>query len=430
MSDPTRFQVNGRSEGPSVELLNELFDDAIRLGASDIHFEDGDQGCAIRFRVGGELRQIRRIDHQTALMCDSKIRAVCRMSLQERYVPLDGRMFIEVDDRIVDVRVSIVPTRSGQSIACRLLDQNNASRRLEQIEMSDTVRAAIASVLDEPDGLILLTGPTGSGKTTTLYSILNQLNRPEVKIVTVEDPVEYRLEGVNQINVDDRFTFATALRSILRQDPDIILVGEIRDAETAKIAVEASMTGHLVLASLHANDMASTMTRLVDLGVDKHVLSIVLRCVIAQRLPKQLCPHCAEPHTLTAGEREWLTVVAAHYLDRQYFSARGCDQCKGGTSERIPVMEMVVGGAAMRRAIGLNTRAEIIRAARLQKQYETIVDAGLRHALNGRITLAEVKKLSRSLDEVPCIETPGAVPQGNVLSLLAERTGAAAGERR
>jgi len=429
MSDPTRFAVNGRTHGPAVELLNRLFDDATRQGASDIHFEDGDFGCSIRFRnASGDLQDIQRIDRDLAQVVDEKIRAACDLSLHERHAPMDGRMFIEVDDRMVDVRVSVVPTRCGQSLVCRLLDQKNASRRLHEIEMTDAVRAAIADVIQEPEGLILLSGPTGSGKTTTLYSILNDLNEPHRKIITVEDPVEYRLENATQINVDrDQLPFARALRSILRQDPDIILVGEIRDAETAQIAVEASYTGHLVLASIHANDAAGTITRLDDLGVNKLNLALALRAIIAQRLPKRLCSACSEEKPLIAGEREWLTLTASHHLDTPFRVACGCDQCVRGVKGRVPVMEMLLGGPAMRRAIGLNNRAEIMRAARQQPQYESLAEAGLRHAVAGDIALAEVRRLTSSLEEVMPV---GDGAQNVVPIAPADRSSIAVGERR
>lgn len=396
---PTRFIKAGRNEGEAVELLNQLFDAAARCGASDIHIEDEDADTAIRLRIGGDLQEYRRIDKQTALICDAKIRAVCQMSLQERMAAMDGRMFIEVDSRMVDVRVSVLPSRTGQSIVCRLLDQQNAARRLSGVEMTPSVCSALGGVLAEPDGLVLMTGPTGSGKTSTLYAMLNELNKPEAKIVTVEDPVEYRLTRAVQVNVNERLTFAKALRSILRQDPDIILVGEIRDPETARIAVEASMTGHLVLSTLHANDAPTTLTRLVDLGVDPFTLGAVLRCVIAQRLAKRLCQHCCTPYELSRSERDWLSLYDPDHSGTGFWHSPGCDQCNHtGIGGRIPVMEMAVGDAAVRLAITKNSRSEIVRAAQRQGQYETLVQAGMRLALDGQISLLEVRKLTSGMD--------------------------------
>lgn len=398
---PTRFIKAGRNEGEAVDLLNNLFDVAARMGASDVHIEDEDADTVIRLRIGGDLQEFKRIDKQTALICDAKIRAVCQMSLSDRMGAMDGRMFIEVDSRMVDVRVSVLPSRTGQSVVCRLLDQQNAARRLAEIAMTPSVRTALGGVLAEPDGLVLMTGPTGSGKTSTLYAMLNELNKPEAKIVTVEDPVEYRLTRAVQVNVNERLTFANALRAILRQDPDIILVGEIRDQETAKIAVEASMTGHLVLSTLHANDAPTTLTRLVDLGVDPFTLGAVLRCVIAQRLSKRLCPHCCTSYELTRGEMDWLRFYDPDHSGTGFWHSPGCEHCANtGINGRIPVMEMAVGDAAVRLAITKNSRSEIARAAQRQGQYETLVQAGMRLALEGQISLAEVRKLASGMDGI------------------------------
>ncbi len=398
-SAPTRFIKAGRNEEPVVNLLNGLFDQATRIGASDIHFEDDDEGTVIRFRIGGDLHYIQRIDRQTSLIADAKIRAVCKMSLQERMAAQDGRMFIEVDGRMVDVRVSLLPCRTGQSTVCRLLDQKNAARRLDDVLMTAPVRQAIDAALAEPDGLILMTGPTGSGKTSTLYAMLNELNVPERKIITVEDPVEYRLARAVQVNVNPKLTFAKALRSILRQDPDIILVGEMRDTETAHIGVEAAMTGHLVLSTLHANDGATTITRMTDLGVDAFTLGAVLRCVISQRLAKRLCPHCSHPEELGVNDKAWLSLFAPQYMNAEFWVADGCRECANtGVFGRLPVMELIVADQGVRSATIRNNRNDISIAARKQEQYESLVEAGLRWAQMGQISFYEARRLASNAE--------------------------------
>lgn len=396
---PTRFIKAGRNEEGVVNLLNDLFDKAARIGASDIHIEDDDDGTVIRLRIGGDLHYIQRVDRQTSLIMDAKIRSVCKMSLQERMAAQDGRMFLEVDGRMVDVRVSLLPSRTGQSIVCRLLDQKNAARRLDDILMTTGVRRAIDAALCEPDGLILMTGPTGSGKTSTLYAMLNEINAPERKIITIEDPVEYRLSRAVQVNVNHKLSFAKALRSVLRQDPDVVLVGEMRDPETAHIGVEAAMTGHLVLSTLHANDGATTITRMVDLGVDPFTLGAVLRCVISQRLAKRLCPHCRRQEDLRSSDRSWLSIFAPQYQDAEFYVSEGCRECANtGVSGRIPVMELVVADQGVRAATIRNNRAEISAAARNQEQYESLVEAGLRWATMGQISFYEARKLASNMD--------------------------------
>jgi type II secretory ATPase GspE/PulE/Tfp pilus assembly ATPase PilB-like protein len=399
--EPGKFISTGRGDGQAVDMLNRLFIDAANMGASDIHFESGDKGeTVIRYRISGILQEIDRVPQQIGKDIDSKVRAKCRMSLSERMDSQDGRMFIEVDDRVIDVRVSLLPCRTGQSLVCRLLDQRNAARKIHDVQMTDEVRTAIMDILCEPDGLVLMTGPTGSGKTSTLYAMLNHLNEETVKIITVEDPVEYRLDRAIQVNVNEKLTFARALRSILRQDPDVILVGEIRDPETAKTAVEASLTGHLVLSTLHANDAATTLTRMVDLGVDPFTLGATLRGVISQRLIRRLCPHCRVEYRPVNGEREWLDFHAPKHAHLQFFHANpdGCDYCDGGFDGRMPVMEMVTGDAHVRHAVLTNDRQEITRAARKQKQYMSLMEAGMLAAVRGETTLLEVRRISANID--------------------------------
>lgn len=396
--EPGHFISTSRADGRAVDLLNRIFIDAANIGASDVHIEDQDGGtCRIRFRTGGDLQEIDVIDKATAREVDAKIRSKCRMSLSEHMNSLDGRLFLEIEDSVVDIRVSIVPTRTGQSIACRLLDQRNAARSINDITMTADVRASILQILGEPDGLILMTGPTGSGKTSTLYAMLNRLNGIESKIVTIEDPVEYRLQGAQQININDHLTFARALRSVLRQDPDVILVGEIRDAETAAIAVQSSLTGHLVLSTLHANDCATTITRLIDLGVDPFTLGSTLRCVISQRLLRRLCPVCRIEYRPADSDLAWLEEVAPDLRDETFWHTNhdGCDQCTRGYQGRVPVLEMMTGDAAVKTATLTNNREKITAAATRQPQYQTLLRAGIEAARNGETTLTEVRRIAK-----------------------------------
>lgn len=400
--EPDRFISSSKIDARSVEALNGIFDAAARAGASDIHFEDADHNTLVRFRVNGILHEHAVLDRSTALEMDAKIRMKSKMSIQERRSALDGRLFLRVDDRIVDVRVSILPTRCGQSTVCRLLDQSNANRRLNDIYLTPQCREALDDILAMPDGLMLVTGPTGSGKTSTLYAVLNELNNIETKIITVEDPVEYRLELVNQVEIQPGLSFAQALRSILRQDPDICMIGEVRDSETAKIAVQAAMTGHLVLSTLHANDAPTTLTRMVDLGADPFTLGAGLRCAIAQRLVRKLCEHCRTEYIPDASDLKWfkqMGIPAGGYKTFYAAGECGCDACGGtGFKGRLPVMEMILGDKAVRLAIDENDRQGIIAAARKQKQFETLAEAGTRLCAEGLTTLAEAQRISAESD--------------------------------
>lgn len=422
---PTRFISAVRGDEEAVRFLNGLIERAAREGASDIHFEDEDGGyTTVRFRFSGELEVVERIPRELMTMCDSKIRARCKMSSSERNIPLDGRTFVDVDGVMIDLRVSIAPITNGQSIVMRLIDSRNARRTIASVEMPDCVREELMKVLDEPNGLVVMTGPTGSGKTSTLYAMLNHLNTTNRKILTVEDPVEYRLPGVNQCEVNDKMNFAAALRSFLRQDPDVILVGEIRDGETAQTAIHAALTGHLVFTTLHTNDAPTTLTRLTDLGVDAFSLGAVLRAAISQRLSRKLAPCCKRPADLNAAERAWLAEFFPSYAETQFYTSDGCPECGGkGTSGRVPVIEMAVGTHEVQVAILKNSRPELLTAVREQHQYESLIEAGLRLAAAGQISLAEARKLASNVD--PAGKMAARLPNGRASSdsaLLGEST--------
>lgn len=395
--EPGVFISMGESDRNTVALLNNIFQTATRNGASDIHLESIESGMVIRARINGKMHEMHRIDDRWAAdEVDMKVRMKARISLSDRSIPHDSRMYLEVDERPIDVRVSILPTRTGQSIVCRLLDQNNARRKLSDIEMTDAVRSVFQGCLDEPNGMILLTGPTGSGKTSTLYAGLNHFSASEHKILTLEDPVEYRVEGANQVNIETQagLTFAKALRSAMRQDPDIILVGEIRDSETAQIAAQAALTGHLVLSTLHANDAGSTITRMIELGVEPFVLGIALKMVVAQRLVPALCPSCRIMVKPSSYYQHW---IAAHGGDpNALYGAMGepCVKCNGlGVAGRLPVMECIVIDKEVRHSAEKVDYSGIVEAARKQPQFESLAQAGIRLAMEGRISLDQARAI-------------------------------------
>jgi type II secretory ATPase GspE/PulE/Tfp pilus assembly ATPase PilB-like protein len=394
--DGLRFIKTNRGDDKAVALLNGLFEEAAGEGISDVHFETRDDArMRVRVRNNGVLAERTVVEPQEAKFIEDKIRMMTKMTLNERDSPQDGRFSLFVAGRFIDVRTSLVPTRDGCSIVCRLLDQRNAVRRLDDMQLPDAVRQAYAEAITRSEGLILLTGPTGSGKTSTLYACLNELNTMERKIVTIEDPVEYRLPLAQQFEVSEQRPFAKLLRSSLRQDPEVVLVGEIRDAETAGIAVQASLTGHLVLSTLHTNDAAGAAVRMTDLGVDAYTLGTSILALVSQRLVSKLCPHCARPYALEEVERERLQRMG---YDRDWrFHERhpdGCDQCRGrGIVGRMPVVEMIVGSSAVRAAIEHGAKRDIEAEARKQPQFRPLVFAGLDACADGRAPFREVMLL-------------------------------------
>ena len=386
MHQPELFISTGRGDQESVELLNDLFAKAAEHGASDLHFEDHQEGAAIRWRCRGSMELIGHVSRPVARNIQDKIRARCNLSIADKKHAQDGRTSLQFAQFGLDLRVSIQPTVQGHSVVCRLLDQRNAGRSLDDLPMTEVVRASLMSVIQEPNGLFLVTGPTGSGKTSTLYSIINALNSVERKIMTIEDPVEYRLPWLQQVNVEQDNPFAAALRAALRQDPDVILVGEIRDRETANIAIQAALTGHLVLSTLHTNDAVSTIMRLLDLGVDPVALAASLRGVLAQRLIKRLTGTPPKrPATLL--ERDWLLANRLHdYVDAQFGYAQEPSAYQG----MLPVMELLLMSPAIQEAVVHRQDKRIRQNAITQPQFETLAAAGTRMAAAGMTSLEEI----------------------------------------
>lgn len=385
----------GRDESV-VDYLNNLFLWTVQSGISDVHLEASSAGWNIRIRNQGKLEEIGKTTKDLGEIMAHKIRSRASMEAMDRGQTLDGRfsLVFRAEGLAADVRVSVMPTERGQSIVCRVLDQRNATRDFRTIEMTDAVSDSIRLLIDEPDGLFLVTGPTGSGKTSTLYSIIGELNTPERKILTIEDPVEYQVPGLQQVPVGMNNSFAEALRAALRQDPDVILVGEIRDAETARVAVQAASTGHLVLSTLHTNDAASSIMRMIDLGVDAFTLGTSLRGVLAQRLVSAIAgsPSMVDP---TPDEKLWLHSQGVKDVDSKVAVPKLDADLQG----RIPIMELIMVDDLMRAAMSRNDLDAIKAAAKDQKQYLTLTEAGVDMCRRGRTTLGMIRSISSNIED-------------------------------
>jgi general secretion pathway protein E len=378
-------------------MINALLLQALRERASDVHFEPYESRSVVRFRVDGVLRDV--IEPPRALhgALVSRVKIMANLDIAEKRLPQDGRLALKLGDKQVDVRVSTLPTGSGERVVLRLLDKDSAQLDLTALGMSAATLAAMDRLIREPHGIVLVTGPTGSGKTTTLYSALSRLPRGTLNLMTVEDPIEYALDGVGQTQVSPKIDldFARALRAILRQDPDIIMIGEIRDLETAQIAVQASLTGHLVLATLHTNDAASAMTRLADMGVEPYLLASSLLGVLAQRLVRTLCPACRKRVAPTAGEAVLLAEIG---LPRELplFAPVGCAECREtGYRGRSGIYELIVVDTAMAKLIHDRAPEHALRSAAIAAGMVTLRRDGARWLAEGHTSLAELVRVSR-----------------------------------
>jgi general secretion pathway protein E len=386
------------SEAPVIRLVNLIIQRATDAGASDIHIEPFADRLKVRYRIDGVLQEAEAPPAHLTPAVISRVKLMSNLNIAERRLPQDGRIRLRVQGRDLDVRVSTVPTMHGESVVLRLLNQEAVALEFESLGFAPEELRRFSEILELPHGMILVTGPTGSGKTTTLYTALHRLNTSERKILTVEDPVEYQLEGVNQIQVKPavNLTFANALRSIVRQDPDVIMVGETRDLETARICIQSALTGHLVLSTLHTNDAASSVTRLLEMGVEDYLLTSTVNAVIGQRLVRILCGKCREPYEPLAE------TVKRTGLDRMassapigLYKARGCEHCSGtGYRGRTAIVELMVMSDQIRRLVLQHAQAgEIMRAAR-DEGMRTMYEDGLRKALIGTTTLEEVMRVT------------------------------------
>lgn len=386
------------NSAPVVKLVNSIVSQAIGMKASDIHIEPFESYIRIRYRIDGDLQEIMRLSSRSHMSIVTRIKIMGKMDIAERRIPQDGRIETELDGREVDMRISTLPTVYGEKIVIRLLDRNSFSFSKEDLGFADSDLEIFNRILKQPNGIILVTGPTGSGKSTTLYTILKDLNNEEKNIITVEDPVEYKLEGINQVQVNNKsgLTFAKGLRSILRQDPDIIMVGEIRDPETAEIAVRASITGHLVLSTLHTNDTASSIVRLIDMGIEPYLVSTAVSGIISQRLVKKLCPSCKKPYEASPQDKKILSKNINENIT--LYKPVGCNKCIKGYRGRVSIHEVMHIDKDMRRLIDNRATTDELKGASIEKGMTTIYDNVVKLALNGITSVEEVFRIGYTID--------------------------------
>ena len=391
----TEDLLDSDDDAPIIKLINAMLSEAIKFGASDVHIETYEQSLVIRFRVDGVLREMLRPNRKLASLLVSRIKVMAKLDIAEKRVPQDGRISLRIAGRAVDVRVSTMPSSHGERIVLRLLDKNQARLDLESLGMSPRVHDAFAQTINKPHGILLVTGPTGSGKSTTLYAALGQIDCRERNILTVEDPIEYAIEGIGQTQVNNKvdMTFARGLRAILRQDPDVVMIGEIRDLETAQIGVQASLTGHLVLSTLHTNTAAGAITRLHDMGVEPFLLSSSLLGVLAQRLVRTLCLDCRKPDSPSDSERQLMGLPANS--DATIYRAHGCSSCnQSGYRGRTGIHELLVVTDEMREMIHNGENEQ--RIERLAREHSASIRAdGFSKVLAGLTTLEEVMRVTR-----------------------------------
>jgi len=385
------------SDAPVIRMVNHLMERALDLNASDIHFEPEEKQLMVRCRVDGVMVNIERLPASVQPSISSRVKLMARLDIGEKRLPQDGRIQYSMGDRTLDMRVSTLPGIHGESIVLRILDRGDVNVSLDQLGMPTDVLKPYSQLIQQPHGIILVTGPTGSGKTTSLYATLEKINTGVQKIITIEDPVEYQLGGITQIHVNSKIglTFAAGLRSIVRQDPDIIMVGEIRDRETAEIAIESALTGHLVFSTLHTNDAAGAITRLQDMGIDTYLISSSVLAVMAQRLVRKVCRHCGQKQPLTEEEAELLG------LKRQQcptiFRGTGCERCaQTGYRGRLGLYELLVISDDIRHVIGTGGDANQIRTQAIQEGLRTLRRDALEKLHEGVTTPEEIVRVTRA----------------------------------
>jgi MSHA biogenesis protein MshE len=393
----------GTEEAPVVKLLQTMFDDATQIRASDIHIEPQEGKVMIRFRIDGVLHLQTEADSKIAPALVLRLKLMSGLDISEKRIPQDGRFHVRVRDQGVDVRIATCPTQNGESVVMRLLRQEGGMIGLDKLGMPPDMLKRFREIIRRSSGMILVTGPTGSGKTTTLYSALAEINTLEQKIITVEDPVEYRLPGINQVQVNEKIdlTFSRVLRSALRQDPDVILIGEMRDSETAHIGLRAAMTGHLVFSTLHTRDAAGTLFRLVDMGAPRFMVASSVQAVLAQRLLRRVCESCSEAHVPTPQEGEWLKTEGVP--PEQWgglLHGRGCSHCNGsGYRGRMGVYEMLEMDREMVEAAAHDNVNHFMQVARQHMSGSTIMDNAIDQMKQGRTTVLEVMRISNQVED-------------------------------
>lgn len=385
-------------KAPVVRLVNTIISGAIKARASDIHIEAYEKTAKVRYRVDGELKDVISPPKSSHAAIVARIKILGGMDIAEKRIPQDGRIETVVEGKPIDMRISVLPTVYGEKVVIRILDRSSIILTKEQLGFTEHNIELFDKIIKAPEGIILLTGPTGSGKTTTLYAVLSELNKPNLNIITVEDPVEYRLEGVNQMQVNTKagLTFASGLRSILRQDPDIIMVGEIRDSETAEIATKAAITGHVVLSTIHTNDSVSTVFRLIDMGIETFMVSSSLVGIIAQRLVKKICIHCKEKKPPTFEEMMMLGLEKPVFLHK----GKGCNVCGGsGYYGRTAIHEVLVVDKTVRNMISKGMDADAIKDEAIRCGMKTLSESCKELVLEGITTIEEMLKVTYSVDE-------------------------------
>jgi len=387
------------SEAPIIRVVNLLVTRALRTRASDIHVEPFESALKVRYRIDGVLRDVEAPPVRSTAAVISRVKVMAGLNIAERRRPQDGRIKLRIEGREVDMRISTVPTMHGESVVMRILDKSSVPLDFPSLGFTPDLLPTFEEVLGRPHGIVLVTGPTGSGKTTTLYAALQRLNTPDKKLLTVEDPVEYQLEGINQIQVKPQIglDFASALRSILRQDPDVIMVGEMRDLETAKIAVQSALTGHKVFSTLHTNDAASSVTRMLDMGIEDFLLTSTLNGILAQRLVRTLCTACRETYRAPRDRIEALGITPPQPgREVTLYRAPGCDECEGtGYRGRTGILELLVVSDAVGRAILEHGDAKAIQRVALDEGMRSMYEDGLRKALAGLTTVEEVVRVTQ-----------------------------------
>ena len=398
LEDLDEDQLSDVNSAPVVKLVNTIIGQAIRMKASDIHIEPFEDVIRVRLRLDGDLQEIMSFSKRSHMAIVTRIKIMGRMDIAERRIPQDGRIETELEDKDIDMRISTLPTVYGEKIVIRLLDRDGFCFSKEDLGFSDDDLKIFTKIIRQPYGIILATGPTGSGKSTTLYTILKDLNKEEKNIITVEDPIEYKLYGINQVQVNNKagLTFSSGLRSILRQDPDIIMVGEIRDSETAEIAIRASITGHLVLSTLHTNDTASTVARLIDMGIEPYMVSTSIIGIISQRLVKKLCINCKTSYKADMKEKTLLNKT--EYEEITLYKPNGCNKCIKGYRGRTPIHELLFMDESIRRLVDNKCTTDDIKNTAIKKGMKTLYEGAVNLALEGIISMDEVLRIGYTTD--------------------------------
>lgn len=394
----TEDLLDSDEDAPVVRLINGLIQEAIRLRASDIHIEPHENRLSVRFRIDGTLREMLALSAHLSSVLVSRIKVMARLDIAKKRIPQDGRFSLNLGAQALDVRVSTLPSRYGERVVMRLLNKEQALLSVTELGMTEKMTVGFTKALAAPNGIILVTGPTGSGKTTTLYAGLTTLNETSRNILTVEDPVEYALDGIGQTQVNNKvgMTFAAGLRAILRQDPDVVMVGEIRDPETAEIAVQASLTGHLVLSTVHTNSAVAAITRMRDMGVEKFLLASTVTAVVAQRLVRRLCTHCKTPYKPDTAE---LAALGLKNNGKTFFKAVGCEECNHiGFDGRVGLYEMVIMNDHLRSMIHDGAREQEM-AKYASKNSDTLLESGARNVCDGTVSAEEVLRVCRQNNE-------------------------------